>query len=176
MLLVTLNLVLVQILVPLVGLVGVGITLIGLPGSWLTLASAAAAEMLTEERLFSTGTLVAATAMAVAGELIEFLAGSRGARAAGASRIGALGALVGGVLGALVGTFLLPIPVVGTVLGGALGAFALSAMVERGEGRPMGEALGVGKGAAVGHTLGLLGKLVMGLGVFLVVAIAVIWP
>lgn len=167
---------LVRLAIPLFGLLGLSLTLVGLPGTWLTLAGAALAEWATEERLFSTWTLVAAVGLACVGELLEFLAAAGGARRAGASRAGAVGALIGGVLGAVAGTFLIPVPLVGTIAGGALGAFALSALAERGEGRPLAEALDVGGGAARGHALGLLGKLGAAVGVWFLLTVAAFWP
>lgn len=154
----------------------IALILFGVPGTWLALAVAAACEWWTAPTLVSPGAWTLAVALAVAGEVWEFLSGSVRARRAGAGRRGALGALGGGILGALVGTFAVPVPVVGSLLGGALGAFAGSALLEHSDGRELRHALRVGRAAGVGHALGMLGKLALGVAVWLVLALAVFWP
>ena len=113
-----------QIFLPLLGLAGPLLILLGLPGTWLLLMLAGVAEWITEPRLFGTLTLVSALVLAVAGEVWEAMASSVRARKAGAGRRGSIGALVGGIGGALLATMLIPVPLVGTLVGGGLGAFA----------------------------------------------------
>jgi uncharacterized protein YqgC (DUF456 family) len=148
-----------QLLLPLLGLVGPALVLLGLPGTWLLLALAGLAEWTTPAQLFSGMTVAVVLILAVLGEAWEFFAGSAGAKRAGAGRRGALGALGGGLVGAVLGTFLIPAPVIGTLLGGGLGAFAGAAGLERRGGRDLRESLRIGRAAGVGHALGLAGKL-----------------
>ena len=165
-----------QILVILLNLLWVALVLLGLPGTWLAIATAALCEWATEPRLFHTGTLVAAVALGVAGELWELFASASRAKRAGARRSGALGALAGGIAGAIAGTLLIPAPILGTLAGGGLGAFAGASLAERGGGREMREALRVGRAAAVGHVLGMVGKLAAAVSVWLLLAAAVLVP
>ena len=150
-----------------------GLILLGLPGTWLVIASAALMEWATEPVLFHTATLATAVGLAVLGELWEFFASSVKARRAGAGRSGAVGALLGGLLGAIAGTLLLPVPVLGTLLGGGLGAFAGASLLEHGGGKELREALRVGKAAAFGHVFGMAGKLAAGVSVWLLLAVTV---
>lgn len=161
-----------QILLPLLGLVGPALVLLGLPGTWLLLALAGLAEWATPARLFSDTTLVGVIALAVLGEVWEFAAGSVHAKRAGAGRRGALGALGGGLVGALLGTFLIPAPLIGTLLGGGLGAFAGAAGLERRGGRDLRESLRIGRAAGVGHAIGLAGKLAASAVVWVWVSVA----
>ena len=61
------TLIAVRVLLPIVGLVCPLLGLMGMPGTWLLLALAGGAEWITEPRLFSNGTAVAAVLLAVAG-------------------------------------------------------------------------------------------------------------
>lgn len=162
-----------QILLPVLGLVGPLLVLLGLPGTWLVVALAGAAEALTEARLFSNTTAMVVLGVAGLGEVVEFTSGSVRARRAGGRRRGAIGALVGGVLGAIAGTVLIPVPLVGSLAGGGLGAFAGAAALERDGGRDVREALRIGRAAGVGHMLGLAGKLAAGVFVWLWLSVAV---
>jgi uncharacterized protein YqgC (DUF456 family) len=161
-----------QIFLPVIGLAGPLLILLGLPGTWLLLALAGLAEWITEPRLFGTPVLVIAVALAVAGEVWEALSSSVRARRAGAGRRGSIGALAGGIGGALLGTMLIPIPVVGTLIGGGLGAFALSSGLERSGGKSADSAFRIGRAAATGHMIGLAGKLIAGLVVYVMLVTA----
>jgi len=161
-----------QIFLPIIGLAGPLLILLGLPGTWLLLSLVGLAEWITEPRLFGTPVLVTAVALAVAGEVWEALSSSIRARKAGAGRRGSIGALAGGIGGALLGTMLIPIPVVGTLIGGGLGAFALSSGLERSGGKSADSAFRIGRAAATGHMIGLAGKLVAGLVVYVMLVTA----
>ena len=147
------------ILLPVLGLVGPLVVLLGLPGTWLLLALAGLAEWWTEPQLFSTATLVFVLAVAVAGELWETLSSSVSAKKAGAGRRASIGAIVGGIVGAIAGTIMIPVPLVGTLVGGGLGAFMVAALLERSSGKTTGHSLRIGRAAAKGQMLGLAGKL-----------------
>ena len=58
-----------QIFLPIIGLAGPLLILLGLPGTWLLLSLVGLAEWITEPRLFGTPVLVTAVALAVAGEV-----------------------------------------------------------------------------------------------------------
>lgn len=161
-----------QILLPVLGLLGPLVILMGLPGTWLLLLLAGVAEWVTEPRLFDTVTLVSVLVLAVAGEVWEAMASSVRARRAGAGRRGSIGALVGGIGGALLGTMLIPVPLVGTLVGGGVGAFAGSAGLERSGGTSAESAWRIGRAAAAGHLVGLLGKLLAGVTAYLWLVVA----
>ncbi|HEV8292981.1 MAG TPA: DUF456 domain-containing protein [Tepidisphaeraceae bacterium] len=100
---------------------GIFITLLGLPGLWVMVAAALVYAWYTSFNYVGLWTLVILAVIAAIAELIEFLAGSAGAKKAGGSRRAAWGALIGGLLGAFLLT--IPIPIVGTTIGLCIGVF-----------------------------------------------------
>ena len=150
---------------------------LGLPGNWLmVVASAAVAWWQWDAGMFSAWTLAAVFALAVGGELLEFLAATLGTRGAGGSAWGAVGALGGCVAGALIGTFTLPVPLLGTLIGGCAGAFLGAAGLEIATGRGAAPALKSGLGGGIGRLAGTLGKLAVGGVIWVVLAVAAYWP
>ena len=143
--------------------------LFNLPGTWLMVLLASAAEWWTEEELFGTGFLLAAAGLALLGEILEFVLSAAGSRQSGGSRRGAVLAILGGIIGAVVGTAL-PVPIIGTLIGASAGAFAGSILGDLAAGRQLSLSIGAGRGAAIGRLSGTLAKLIVGL--VLVVAIA----
>src|SRR5882672_11296795 len=103
-------------------LAGIFITLLGLPGLWVMVAAALLYAWYTSFHYVGLWTLVILAVIAAIAELIEFLAGSAGAKKAGGSRRAAWGALIGGLVGALVLT--IPVPIIGTTIGLCIGVFA----------------------------------------------------
>ena len=147
--------------------------IVGLPGTWLMVASAGALMWWQEPlELFSIWTLVATAALALVAEIAEFFSGVAGAKKAGGSRWGTWGSLIGAILGAIFGTFLIPVPILGSILGVCLGAFAGAALFELVGGRTLGRSLKSGQGAAVGRFVGILFKLGVGVTIWLVIAAA----
>lgn len=168
--------ILLEIALALLGALLVASALVGIPGTWLFLAACVAAEMWVTEDLFRSSTLLAAVGIATVGEVLEFTSGSRGARRAGATRAGAIGALIGGALGAMAGTFLIPVPLLGTLAGASVGAFALATVLERRGGKELRRALRAGTGAALGQVQGMVFKLAAGIAVWLLLSIALFVP
>jgi len=156
----------------LVNLAWLAMTLLGLPGNWLMIITAALVVWWVEAPMIGRWAFAAVIAMAVAGELIELLAGAIGSKRGGGTRWGAIGALIGGIAGALAGTLLIPIPLVGTILGAAGGAFTGATALELTSGRTRGEAVRAGRGAAIGHVTGNLTKFALGCAIWLTLAIA----
>src|SRR6266436_1384614 len=89
--------------------------LVGLPGNWLIIVGTLLVAWL-RPGMFGFWTLVAAVALAAAGEVLELFSGVWGAQKGGAGRRGSAGALLGGLIGAIMGTFLFPVPVFGSRL------------------------------------------------------------
>lgn len=162
-----------RILLPIIGIGGPALVVMGLPGTWLLLALAGTAEGLTDARLFSSTTWIGVLLVALAGELWETLAASRQAKRAGAGRRGAWGALLGGIGGAVLGTIMIPIPILGTLIGGMTGAFVLAASLEHRGGKTLGQALRIGRSAASGQVRGMVGKLTCSVIVYVWLVVAV---
>lgn len=151
--------------------VGVGwlLTLLAMPGNWLMVGAAALYAWLGPQSgvtQISWKTVAAMTALAVLGEIAEFLAGVVGARRAGGSSRAAVYSLIGSLIGAIGGaTAGIPIPVlgsaIGAVVGGALGAFGGAALAEHTLGEHMQQSMKVGQAAFWGRLLGTGAKTVV---------------
>jgi uncharacterized protein YqgC (DUF456 family) len=99
-----------------------------------------------------------------------------GAKRAGASWRGSIAAIAGAVVGAVIGTFLIPILLFGTVLGACIGAGLAAWLVELSRGRTMDESVRCAVGAGFGELLGITMKLIVGVIIWLTVAVAAFWP
>ncbi|MEM9881988.1 MAG: DUF456 family protein [Planctomycetota bacterium] len=145
-----------------VNTVGVVLVALQLPGTWLMVAAGGLFAWWRWGEAnwsYGWGTLAGLLGLAVLGELLEFLAGAVGSRAAGGSRRGAVLSVVTAVAGAIAGTALIPIPVIGTLVGAAAGAAGGAMLGEVWAGRRWDESLKVGGGAAVGKLTGAVAKL-----------------
>ena len=168
-------LILAIVLLLLVNAVGVVLTALQMPGNWLILAATA---LFAWWRWgipdFSVGktALILLLVLALVGELLEFLAGALGTKAAGGSKRAAALSIVGAVAGALLGTFVIPIPIVGTLIGAAVGAGLGSIAGDRWAGREWGPAFRGAKGAAIGKLSGAVAKLAVAFAMWLVPALA----
>ena len=120
----------------------------------------------------------ACTALALAGEAIEAVAGAAGTKAGGGSRRGMVGAMIGGIVGAIVFTPLIPIPVIGTLIGALVGTFAGAVIAERSHEEPPDtqSTLKAAGGATVGRLLGTVGKAMIAATVWVVLSIGAFWP
>ncbi len=137
--------------------VGVLITALRLPGTWLIVAGAAVFGWWGDWTRVTVTLLVVLIGIGLAGEAIELLASIFTARRAGASRRAAWGGLIGGI----VGMFLLslPVPVVGTIVGALLGCFAGAMLAELSVRKELGQGAKVGVFSAAGFALGAVAKL-----------------
>lgn len=136
-----------------------------LPGTWAMLILATGVQAadtwwLQEDATAGWWALGIALLIALAGEVVEVLAGVAGAKTGGGSKRGMWGAFIGAVLGALVGTFVIPVPLIGSLLGAIGGAF-IGAMVGETSGpsaRSLKGAFKPAAGAAAGRALGTIAK------------------
>lgn len=162
--------------IALFALLGVLLTAITLPGTWLMLLVALACKLVVPESI-GWWWLAAAGGLAVIGEIVEFLASAAGAKVGGAGRAGAWGALLGGLGGAILGTVLIPVPVLNTIAGGVVGAGVLATVLERSRGKKSWrDSSRAGAGAAAGKFVSTLLKAAVA-GVMAVVLMAgAVWP
>lgn len=158
---------------------------IGLPGAWILLAVAVVIEIADplwlapeQQPTFSTWVLLTALALALLGEILEFVASALGAKHGGASRRGMVGSIVGAVIGGIAGTiFLAFLPIIGSVLGACVGA-GLGAMAGEvsAKGGTITGALRPAQGAAIGRLVGTVAKLPCAIAVWLLLTVAAFWP
>jgi len=141
-------------------LVGVGLTLVSLPGLWFSIGVAIVVVIWRGRDLISVEVLIVAVLLGLLAELIELVASAVGAKKTGGTRPGAWGALIGAILGAIMGTvFLAFLPVLGTIIGGVVGAGTLAMIAEIGiSRRTWKDSAKVGAGAAVGRVVALVVK------------------
>jgi len=151
---------------PLLGIAGLLLGLIlvpfGVPGTWLQVFVLSLAAVYGR---ISIPVLIVCIALAVAGEVAEFLFVKRLTLRHGGSRKAFWGALAGGMLGVLLGV---PIPIVGSIVAGTVGSFAGAALVTWLETRDMPAAGRVGWGVVLGRVLAAAVKL--GAGICILVA------
>ena len=141
---------------------GLSLTLIGLPGIWVMVAALVGFGWLTGWNVYvGWPGVITALVLAVIAEIMEFVAGSAGAKKAGGSGRAMIGAIVGGLVGGFL--FTIPLPVIGTVFGVCLGCFLGAAIIEMGVRDDAGHAMRVGWGAAKGRFWAILLKLGFGL-------------
>lgn len=161
------------LLLILVQFLGMLLTLMGLPGIWVMIASVVGYAWLTTfDRYVGWPSIITVLALGLIAEIIEFFMGAAGAKQAGASRRAMLGALIGGLVGGI--TCTIPVPVIGTIFGVCLGTFIGASVVEMGIVGSAKHATRVGWGAAKGRLYGILLKLVFALAIFIVAVIAAI--
>ncbi len=159
-------------------LLGLLLTVFQMPGNWLiVLLSVLAAWLMPDEQRFDVRWLTVGIVLglAVIGEVLELATGVAFAKKQGASRRAVWLALFGGIAGALFGAGGGSIvPVLGTLIGilsgGAGGAFLGAYLGETWKGRSEQQAVAVGTAVAIGRTLGVLGKMVVGVVMVLLVA------
>ncbi len=155
-----------------ISLAGMFVNILGLPGLWLMVAAMGAYGWWTTWGLYvGWPSLMALIGLALLGELLEFVAGAAGSKAAGGRKRGMVGAIGGGLLGGIFLTFLIPIPIVGTIVGACAGAFIGAAVMEVTD-RDFRHALRVGVGAAKGRFMGIVAKLVVGAIMLIVILVA----
>ncbi len=147
---------------------GMFVTLFGLPGLWFMFLGAAGYMWLTGWAFLGWRSLITLGVIAMAAEVVEFMASSAGAKRAGAQRGGVWGAILGAMVGAIFFTGLIPIPIVGTIFGVCFGAFLGAVVGELTGGREISGSLKVGVGAAKGRLMGTMSKLMFGLAMLLV--------
>ncbi len=159
------------------------LNLLALPGNTLMVLSTGLVTWFTWDRgkgwnqqMFSIYTLVAVFVLAVFGEVLEFFAGAAGAKTAGGSAWGKFGAIIGAVAGAAGGTFLIPIPVLGSLIGACGGAFLGAYLLEVAGGKKTKPSLRSGAGAGFGRLTGTLVKLIIGVVIWVIIAVAAFWP
>jgi hypothetical protein len=153
------------------------LVLLGLSGNWLMVISTCLfAWWKWDERVFSGWTLVAIVVLALLGELIDFLAGVVAAKGSGASWRGSVMAVFGAILGALFGTFVIPVLFLGTVLGASIGAGLAVWVTEIARGELAEHSLCRAVSAGIGQFVGTATKIMLGLVIWLVIAVAAFWP
>lgn len=138
----------------------VGLVLPALPGPVLLFAGFVVGAWAEDFQHIGAGTLTFLGVLAVLAHVVDFIAGSFGAKRYGATKRAAIGAAIGAVVGIFFG-------LIGVLLGPFVGAVIGELTAER----SLRDAGRAGYGATIGMVLGTAAKLALGfamLGVFVV--------
>jgi uncharacterized protein YqgC (DUF456 family) len=154
----------------LVSVAGLFLTILGLPGLWLMIGACAGYAWLTSsDQYVGWPSMIALIVLGLLAELVEFIAGAAGSKAAGGRKRGMIGSIIGALVGGIACS---PIfPVVGTIVGACAGAFIGAAAMEYTD-RDIDHAMRVGVGAAKGRLWGIVSKLGFGAIMFIIIVIA----
>lgn len=156
------------VLLVLVALAGLAISLLGIPGLWLMVVATVLYSLATGGVVLSWQTVLVVAGLALASEVVEFIAGAAGSKTAGGTWRGVVGALVGGLAGGIIGV---PIPIVGPLLGAILGAAIGAGVLELTGQSDLRRAGNVAIGAAKGRAWGIASKATFGTIMLVVLAI-----
>jgi len=141
------------------GLVGLAMIPLGLPGLWVMVGGILVYGWLTEFRSVGVITIAIVLGIALLGEIIDNWLGFRFAKRYGGSSRSGWGALIGGLVGAVVGV---PIAIIGSVIGAFIGSFIGAALFEFSYSRHAGIATRAGWGAVVGRAAAAAAKIALG--------------
>lgn len=130
---------------------------VGLPGLWVMVGIAALGLIAGE---ISLGIFFLLFGLAVAAELIEWVAVDRLGRKFGGSTRTFWGALLGGGIGVLVGA---PVPVAGSLIGAFIGTLCGAVLATWLETRHLGDSVRAGWGAMLGRAVAVGVKVFVGL-------------
>ncbi len=171
------------------GGVCVVLVVVQLPGTWLLLGVAAVIEYLDRlylpednQQTFGWWVLGSCLAIAVIGEIIEFVAGAAGAKKGGSSTRGMVGALIGGIGGIFLFAPLFSIiPFLGTIFGAFFGAVLgtfVGAIVGEltAEQSTLKGSMKPAIGATIGRVLGTTGKIGIAMAMWLALSVSAFWP
>ena len=142
------------------GLVGLAMIPLGLPGLWVMVGGILAYGWLTGFRTVSVVMIAIILAIAFLGEIIDNWLGFRFAKRYGGSTRSGWGALLGGLVGAVIGV---PVAIVGSVIGAFLGSFLGAAVFELSYSRHAGVAARAGWGAVMGRIAAAAVKIALGI-------------
>jgi uncharacterized protein YqgC (DUF456 family) len=141
------------------GLAGLAMIPLGLPGLWVMVGGILVYGWLTGFRSVGVATIVIVLGIAFLGEIIDNWLGFRFAKRYGGSSRSGWGALIGGLVGAAVGV---PIAIIGSVIGAFIGSFIGAALFEFSYSRHAGIATRAGWGAVVGRAAAAAAKIALG--------------
>ncbi len=155
---------------------GILLTILQLPGTWLIVCSAVAYSWHYDWQAIQPAWLIAASVIAAAAEIVELASGAIAAKKSGASRRAAWYALFGGIAGALL--LSIPVPLFGTLVGALIGCFGGALIAELQEGRGLNAGTKAGLFTAAGRAIGGVFKMFAALAVstiILIPAAASLW-
>jgi len=143
--------------------VAVALNIVGLPGNWVLVATAAVVALIPKFGDLSWTYFFIILGLAILAEVIESLLGLVVVAKKGGTRWGVIGSFLGGIAGVIVGSAVAP-PFGGVALG-FVGAFAGAVAGEYIREQRSDQAVRVGFWAFVGRSLAIMGKIACGVGI-----------
>lgn len=144
---------------------------VGLPGTFIILADAALYGWYGGFQEITVKTIIILIALAVIGEVLEFVFGIAGAKKQKASKSAIVGSIIGGIVGAVLGApFFFG---VGSIIGAFLGAFAGAFLIELAKEKGLNQAMQSGRGAFVGRVVGTITKGVIAIAMIAIMLVSV---
>ncbi len=156
-------------------LLGVLMTALRLPGTWMIVLVGLGLGWWSEWKTVSANSVWLLVSLAAIGEAAEFGVSILTARRAGGSRRAALFGMIGGLIG-MIATVSLPPPLLAPIGGAVLGCFVGATIGELWKRDRFDQSMKVGFVAAVGFALGMAVKVALALGMSLIVAWKVFRP
>jgi uncharacterized protein len=141
------------------GVLGLAMIPLGLPGLWVMVGGILIFGWLTGFHSVGVVTIAIVLALAFLGEIIDNWLGFHFAKRYGGSSRSGWGALLGGLIGAMIGV---PVAIIGSVIGAFVGAFVGAALFEYSYSRHTGVATRAGWGAVVGRAAAAAVKIALG--------------
>ncbi len=139
--------------------VGVLITAVRMPGTWLIVLGAVGFGWWTKWTDLSVTMVAIVVSIAIVAEVLELLMSVFTAKKVGASRKAAWGGFIGGLAGMVL--LSVPIPVIGIVLGSLFGCFLGAAIGELLARKKIAQGAKVGLFSAIGFALGTATKMAL---------------
>jgi len=148
------------VLLVVLGLAGLAMIPLGLPGLWVMVGGILAYGWLTGFRSVGVATIAIVLGIALLGEILDNWLGFRFAKRYGGSTRSGWGALIGSLVGAVIGV---PVAIVGSVIGAFIGAFLGAALFEYSASRHARVATRAGWGAVLGRVAAAAVKIALGM-------------
>jgi uncharacterized protein len=159
------------VLLVVLGLAGLAMIPLGLPGLWVMVGGILAYGWLTGFHSVGVATIAIVLGIALLGEILDNWLGFRFAKRYGGSTRSGWGALIGGLVGAVIGV---PVAIVGSVIGAFIGAFLGAALFEYSASRHAGVATRAGWGAVLGRVAAAAVKIALGMVIAVIGVVAVL--
>lgn len=167
------GLIAINLLVIVIIVVGIGMTAIGLPGNWLIFFTALGYGYMESFVHMSSTVLLIVFGALLTGELVEFAAGSLGAKKENASRLAIIAAFFGGIAGGIIGTGVMP--GLGSIAGAIGGSFVAGYLAEYAATGSRERAGRVAKSIMIGQALGMIFKLAIAIGMVVFIISKLTW-
>lgn len=151
-------------------LIGLVLTPLGLPGTFVILAGALLYNLIQWSMAISPAMLGILMGIAVIGEVLEYVLSVKLASRRGSSSSAIWGAVIGGIIGAVIGT---PVPVIGSLIGLFIGVFLGAFLVELASRKDFAAALNSAIGAFYGRVGAILVKSLLGVVMIITVFVSV---